>query len=68
MGELENSASAAGSPRTTLAERLQLGKDEDFDPVPALLLRKYVAYARKYVHPKMSPEAATTLQQVRVLI
>ena len=33
------------------------------DVIPACLLRKYVSYARQYVHPTLSPEAAQTLQE-----
>ena len=32
------------------------------DPIPACLLRKYISYARQYVHPTLSPEAAQILQ------
>lgn len=32
------------------------------DPIPACLLRKYVSYARQYVRPTLSPEAAQTIQ------
>ena len=32
------------------------------DPVPTHLLRSYVRYARKYVHPRLSPGAAWVLQ------
>lgn len=35
---------------------------EALDPIPACLLRKYISYARQYVHPLLSPEAAQTLQ------
>lgn len=35
---------------------------EPLDLIPAGLLRKYVSYARQYVHPALSPEAARTLQ------
>jgi DNA replicative helicase MCM subunit Mcm2 (Cdc46/Mcm family) len=44
--------------------RSSCASGEEFDPVPIPLLRKYVAYARKYVMPKLSPEAASLLQQV----
>jgi len=33
------------------------------DPLPPRLLRRYVAYARRYVHPVLTPEAATALQK-----
>ncbi|XP_072163403.1 DNA helicase MCM8-like [Diadema setosum] len=45
-----------------LSERLKVGRGEDFDPIPPQLLRKYIAYARKYAHPKLIPEAASVLQ------
>lgn len=35
---------------------------EIIDPIPPCLLRKYISYARQYVHPKLSPEAAQTIQ------
>lgn len=38
---------------------------ESIDPVPPSLLRKYVAYARKYVQPRLSQPAARVLQEVR---
>ncbi|XP_041352396.1 LOW QUALITY PROTEIN: DNA helicase MCM8-like [Gigantopelta aegis] len=45
-----------------LSERLKPVGGEPFDPIPHQLLRKYVGYARKYVHPKIGPEAAKLLQ------
>ncbi|KAK3102993.1 hypothetical protein FSP39_015600 [Pinctada imbricata] len=45
-----------------LSERLKIPHTEPFDPIPHQLLRKYVGYARKYVHPKIGPEAAKVLQ------
>uniref|UniRef100_A0A665UKU6 DNA helicase MCM8 n=1 Tax=Echeneis naucrates TaxID=173247 RepID=A0A665UKU6_ECHNA len=45
-----------------LSERLQIPAGESVDPIPACLLRKYISYARHYVHPSLSPEAAQTLQ------
>ncbi|KAI8484198.1 DNA replication licensing factor mcm8, partial [Branchiostoma belcheri] len=45
-----------------VSERLKISRGEQFDPIPHPLLRKYVAYARKYVHPKLSPEAKQVLQ------
>ncbi|KAM4597632.1 DNA helicase MCM8-like, partial [Polymixia lowei] len=46
-----------------LSERLQVPAGEFVDVIPACLLRKYVSYARQYVHPTLSPDAAQTLQQ-----
>lgn len=45
-----------------LSERLKLVPGESFDPIPHQLLRKYVGYARHYVHPSLSAEAAQVLQ------
>ncbi|XP_068088601.1 DNA helicase MCM8 isoform X1 [Hyperolius riggenbachi] len=45
-----------------LKERLKLRPGEQFDPIPHQLLRKYIGYARQYVHPKLSPDAALILQ------
>ncbi|XP_006822145.1 DNA helicase MCM8-like [Saccoglossus kowalevskii] len=46
-----------------LSERLKSVRGEAFDPIPHQLLRKYVGYSRKYVHPKLTPEAAGVLQK-----
>ena len=40
----------------------QVTPGENFDPIPHQLLRKYVSYARHYVHPTLSAEAAQVLQ------
>ncbi|KAJ3209863.1 DNA replication licensing factor mcm8 [Entophlyctis luteolus] len=45
-----------------LSERLKITAD-DFDPVPLSLLRKYIAYSKQYVHPKISRDAALVLQE-----
>ncbi|MFS8004447.1 putative DNA helicase [Helianthus anomalus] len=49
----------------SLVSRLRLDprKDRDFVPLPGPLLRKYIAYARTYVFPRMSREAAKILQE-----
>ncbi|KAK2567403.1 DNA helicase MCM8 [Acropora cervicornis] len=49
-----------GSYRSTCA--LSIGRNEEFDAIPAPLLRKYVGYARTYVNPKLTPAAAEVLQ------
>ncbi|XP_045484523.1 DNA helicase MCM8 [Pieris rapae] len=46
----------------SLRQRLQLKPGEVIDALPLVLLRKYIAYARRYVHPKLSTEAANALQ------
>ncbi|XP_012082281.1 probable DNA helicase MCM8 isoform X2 [Jatropha curcas] len=43
--------------------RLEPNKDADFAPLPGPLLRKYIAYARTYVFPRMSRPAAEILQK-----
>ncbi|XP_057636985.1 DNA helicase MCM8 isoform X2 [Chionomys nivalis] len=45
-----------------LSERLKVAPGEKIDPIPHQLLRKYVGYARQYVHPRLSIEAAQALQ------
>ncbi|XP_004634339.1 DNA helicase MCM8 isoform X2 [Octodon degus] len=45
-----------------LSERLKVVPGETIDPIPHQLLRKYIGYARQYVHPRLSPEAAQVLQ------
>ncbi|XP_026758973.2 DNA helicase MCM8-like [Galleria mellonella] len=47
----------------SLSKRLRLKPGENIDTLPLVLLRKYIAYARRYVHPKLSVEAANTLQE-----
>ena len=47
---------------TPLSEKLKIGHGEVFDPVPSVLLRKYIGYARKYVHPKLTSGAADVLK------
>eukprot|EP00808_Paulinella_micropora_P017463 g80983.t1 len=44
-----------------LAERLQLKTNEREDPIPPQLLRKYIAYARKYVKPWLNDDAKKIL-------
>ncbi|GMP50519.1 hypothetical protein CsSME_00017107 [Camellia sinensis var. sinensis] len=49
----------------SLVSRLRLDpkKDADFAPLPSQLLRKYIAYARTFVFPRMSRPAADILQK-----
>ncbi|KAJ3610313.1 hypothetical protein NHX12_022406 [Muraenolepis orangiensis] len=61
-GESESSLLLEAS-EAPLSERLQVPASESLDVIPACLLRKYVSYARQYVHPTLSPEAALTLQE-----
>ncbi|XP_006894297.1 PREDICTED: DNA helicase MCM8 isoform X3 [Elephantulus edwardii] len=45
-----------------LSERLKVAPGETIDPIPHQLLRKYIGYARQYVYPKLSADAAQVLQ------
>jgi len=49
----------------SLAARLKLNpvRDRDFVPLPGPLLRKFIAYAKQFVFPRMSSAAAGVLQQ-----
>ncbi|KAM3325265.1 putative DNA helicase MCM8 isoform X1 [Capsicum chacoense] len=49
----------------SLVARLRLDpkKDSGFVPLPAPLLRKYIAYARTYIFPRMTKPAAEILQK-----
>ncbi|KAK7103109.1 DNA helicase MCM8-like [Littorina saxatilis] len=57
-----NTSQAQWEAERPLSERLKVRQGESFDPIPAPLLRKYIGYARKYVHPKIGPDAAKVLQ------
>ncbi|KAJ2552588.1 DNA replication licensing factor mcm8 [Coemansia sp. RSA 1933] len=48
---------------TSLKQSLRLQPGEKIDAIPPPLLRKYVAYARKYVHPQLSPAAKLRLRE-----
>ncbi|KAJ2451307.1 DNA replication licensing factor mcm8 [Coemansia sp. RSA 2424] len=59
----EVAAAEAGDGSASIRQWLRLQPGERLDPIPPLLLRKYVAYARKYVHPRLSPAATLKLKQ-----
>ncbi len=60
MSSQTNGVSQLGP--ASLSERLHLSADNDpTDPIPANLLRKFVAYASKFVKPRLSAEAKTML-------
>ncbi|XP_017771643.1 PREDICTED: DNA helicase MCM8-like [Nicrophorus vespilloides] len=48
---------------TPLSERLKVNNGESIDHLPHFLMRQYIAYARKYVHPKLSKDAQTVLKE-----
>ena len=52
--------------RVSLKRQLRLdlnGTDAEFAPLPRGLMRKYVAYAAAYCHPRLTPPAAEVLQE-----
>ncbi|RZF44587.1 hypothetical protein LSTR_LSTR001345 [Laodelphax striatellus] len=51
------------NPNVPLSKRLKLCPGEDISPISPVLLRKYIAYAKKYIpSPELSPEAGSVLQ------
>jgi DNA helicase MCM8 len=57
-----DSASSSTNSRLSLSSRLAWVADFQKQPLPADLLRDYIAYAREYCKPKLTPEAATVLK------
>lgn len=48
-----------------LLQRLErCSRSTTFSPIPSQIFKKYVTYARKFVHPKLSGPAATVLQNL----
>ena len=43
--------------RTSLEDELKVYGEEDADPLPQQLMQKYIAYARTFIHPTLSPDA-----------
>lgn len=64
---VQNAPSVQGG---SLLSRLKLDrkKDADFVPLPGPLLRKYIAYARNFVFPRMTKAAAQILQKFYLLL
>ncbi|KAI8322645.1 MCM8 protein [Martensiomyces pterosporus] len=61
--ESEGDGLADGGSARELEKWLRLRPQEKVDVIPPPLLRKYVAYARKYVQPRLSPGATDRLQK-----
>ena len=60
---LSQSPAAGGRKQAeTLLKRISLGPREQNDPVPAECVKRYIAYARKYVHPALDEGAANALR------
>jgi DNA helicase MCM8 len=47
----------------SLKEKLKPSYVDNFEPLPTILLKKYIGYAKKYIHPKLSIEAIKLLQK-----
>ncbi|KAL9642654.1 hypothetical protein ABK040_009733 [Willaertia magna] len=58
----------SASTHINLKKTLKFGKQEKIDPVPPPLLRKYIAYARKYCQPVLSLEAKKILQEFYITL
>jgi DNA helicase MCM8 len=61
-GSAEQVAEGGNDARMPLSERLAWIADFQKQPLPADLVRDYIAYAREYCKPKMTPEAASILK------
>lgn len=61
-----SSSSSSSKPLPPIEDRLRVQYVQDFEPLPPRLLRKYIAYARKYVSPVLSEEAREVLKQCYV--
>ncbi|XP_057865260.1 probable DNA helicase MCM8 isoform X2 [Cryptomeria japonica] len=63
--QVNQSAEEGNLRNGSLAARLRLNpvQDHDFVPLPGPLLRKYIAYAKQFVFPRISTAAAEVLQE-----
>ena len=59
--ETAGAGAEGGVRRKALCDSLRQRKPDD-EPLPPQLLRKYIAYARQYVHPTLTSEAAAVLK------
>jgi len=50
----------------SLRDRMKVRRGETMDILPFRLLRKYIAYSRQYVHPKLNADAKKVLQEFYV--
>ncbi|ODN04355.1 DNA helicase MCM8 [Orchesella cincta] len=57
---LDNNASG---PSMRFIDRVKIQNQEKLDLIPHVLLRKYIAYAKQYVKPRITPDAADLLKQ-----
>jgi len=59
----DESTSENSAGRMSLSDRLEWVNDFQKNPLPASLVRDYIAYARDYCKPKLTKEAAIILKQ-----
>ncbi|KYQ93477.1 MCM family protein [Tieghemostelium lacteum] len=63
LGQLTQSAYDDEGKRIPLKERLIIRPGQPFDAITTPLLRKYISYAKKYVQPRLTEEAAAEIQR-----
>ncbi|CAG7726014.1 unnamed protein product [Allacma fusca] len=61
--ETNRASGITASSEESLFERLKFQRGESVDLIPHQLMRKYIAYAKQYVRPKISTEAATIIKE-----
>lgn len=67
---LLSSSNSFNDPQSPISEeisqplnvRLKLRRNETFNPLPYILMQTYIAFARKYCHPKLTEEAVKLLR------
>ena len=62
MSASQSSAADAQAHETVIERLDRTAVDHAHDPLPIELMRKYIAYAREHVHPRLSAAAAGVLQ------
>jgi DNA helicase MCM8 len=61
--ENHHPSSSSSNERLPLKRRLAWVHEFQKEPLPASLVRDYIAYAREYCRPKLTPEAAAVLKE-----
>ncbi|DAZ99884.1 TPA: hypothetical protein N0F65_008627 [Lagenidium giganteum] len=60
--EQDDEMTAAANHRSLAHRLLQNAHEFTMNPIPTYYVRKFISYARRYIHPRLSIEAATLLQ------
>eukprot|EP01118_Nematostelium_gracile_P001084 TRINITY_DN1109_c0_g1_i1.p1 TRINITY_DN1109_c0_g1~~TRINITY_DN1109_c0_g1_i1.p1 ORF type:complete len:629 (+),score=144.99 TRINITY_DN1109_c0_g1_i1:341-2227(+) len=64
-----NHSSHTDGKKDSIVHRLKLPRGtEGFEPIHPLLLRKYIAYAKKHIHPKLTPGACRAIQDFYLVL